>query len=71
MYGPAGIPAPVLERLSADIRAVVDSRRIRREEHRASGIDAKGMRAGELGAWTRTEIAQWAEVAKAASIKVD
>jgi tripartite-type tricarboxylate transporter receptor subunit TctC len=63
MYGPAGIPAAVLEKLSADIRAVVASPEFA-EKARALGIDAKGNTPQELDAWTRSEIARWAEVAK-------
>jgi tripartite-type tricarboxylate transporter receptor subunit TctC len=70
MYGPAGIPAPVLEKLSADIRAVVNSAEFA-EKARRLGIDAKGNTPAELDAWTRSEIARWAEVAKAANISAD
>jgi tripartite-type tricarboxylate transporter receptor subunit TctC len=70
IYGPAGIPAPVLEKLSADIRAVVDSAAFA-EKSRALGIEAKGNTPAELDAWTRAQIARWAEVAKAADIKAD
>jgi tripartite-type tricarboxylate transporter receptor subunit TctC len=70
MYGPAGIPAPVLQKLSADIRAVVNSAEFA-EKARRLGIDAKGNTPDELDAWTRSEIARWAEVAKAANISAD
>jgi tripartite-type tricarboxylate transporter receptor subunit TctC len=67
IYGPAGIAAPVLEKLSADIRAVVNSPEFA-EKARALGIDATGNTPQQLDAWTRTEIARWAEVARAANI---
>jgi tripartite-type tricarboxylate transporter receptor subunit TctC len=70
MYGPAGIPVPVLQKLSADIRAVVNSTEFA-EKARRLGIDAKGNTPDELDAWTRSEIARWAEVAKAANISAD
>src|SRR5215468_50490 len=70
MYGPAGIPALVLEKLSADIRAVVASAAFA-ENARRLGIDAKGNTPQELDAWTRSEIARWAEVARAANITAD
>jgi tripartite-type tricarboxylate transporter receptor subunit TctC len=70
MYGPAGIPGPVLEKLSADIRAAVASREFTEKASRL-GIDARGNTPAELDAWTRAEIARWAEVAKAANIKAD
>src|SRR5262249_5040965 len=70
MYGPAGIPAPVLEKLSADIRAAVASPEFAEKAQRL-GIDAKGNTPQELDAWTRAEIERWAEVAKAANITAD
>ena len=70
LYGPAGIPAPVLEKLCADVRAVADSREFA-EKTRHLGIDAKGNTPGELDAWARGEIARWAEIAKAANITAD
>src|SRR5262245_2822700 len=41
MYGPAGIPAPVLDKLSADLRAVVNSSAFA-EKARHLGIAARG-----------------------------
>jgi tripartite-type tricarboxylate transporter receptor subunit TctC len=70
LYGPAGIPAPVLDKLSADVRAVAGSREFA-EKTRHLGIDAEGNTPAELDAWARGEIARWAEIAKAANIKAD
>jgi tripartite-type tricarboxylate transporter receptor subunit TctC len=70
MYGPAGIPAPVLDKLSADLRAIVNSA-VFAEKARHLGIAANGNTPAELDAWTRNEIARWAEVAKAANISAD
>ena len=67
LFGPSGIPAPVLDKLSADIRAVVGSREFA-DKTRHLGIDAKGNTTAELDAWARGEIAKWAEIAKAANI---
>jgi tripartite-type tricarboxylate transporter receptor subunit TctC len=70
LYGPSGIPAPVMARVSADVRAIVDSVEFR-EKTKHLGIHTWGTTPQELDAWTRNEIARWAEVAKAANIKVD
>ncbi len=67
---PAGVPQPVLEKLSADIRAVVSSEAFR-EKTKHLGINAYGNTPAELSAWMRTEIARWQEVAKAANLKAD
>jgi tripartite-type tricarboxylate transporter receptor subunit TctC len=66
--GPAGIPRPVLEKLSADIRAVVDSRAFA-ERTANLGIDAKGNTPVELEAWMRGEIDKWTRIVRAANIK--
>jgi tripartite-type tricarboxylate transporter receptor subunit TctC len=52
------------------MRAVVSSAAFA-EKARHLGIDAKGNTPAELDAWTRSEIARWAEVAKAANIGAD
>jgi len=50
--GPAGIPRPVLERLSVDIRAAVGSREFA-DRTANLGIDAWGNTPTELEAWMR------------------
>ena len=70
LVAPAGVPAPVLEKLSADIRAVVNSEAFR-EKTKHLGINAYGNTPAELGAWMRSEIARWQQVAKAANMKAE
>ena len=70
LVGPAGIPAPVLEKLSADIRSVVNSAEFA-EKTKHLGIFPRGNTPRELDAWMRAETARWAEVAKAANITAD
>jgi tripartite-type tricarboxylate transporter receptor subunit TctC len=70
LYGPSGIPAPVLTKVSTDVRAIVESSEFR-EKTKHLPILTWGTTPQELDAWTRKEIANWAEVAKAANIKVD
>ena len=67
---PAGVPQPVLEKLSAEIRAVVSSDAFR-EKTKHLGINAYGNTPAELSAWMRSEIARWQEVAKAANLKAE
>ena len=70
MVTPSGLPAPVLEKLSADIRAVVNSDAFKdRVKH--LGINAYGNTPAELSAWMKGEIARWQEVAKAANLKAN
>jgi tripartite-type tricarboxylate transporter receptor subunit TctC len=70
LVAPAGVPAPILDKLSADIRAVVSSEAFR-DKTRHLGINAYGNTPAELSAWMRGEIARWQEVAKAANLKAD
>ena len=70
LVAPAGVPAPVLDKLSADIRAVVNSPEFANKV-RNLGIFPLGNTPQELDAWMRKEIARWAEIAKAANIKAD
>jgi tripartite-type tricarboxylate transporter receptor subunit TctC len=67
---PAGVPKPVLEKLSADIRTVVNSKEFA-EKTRHLGIFPKGNTPAELDQWMRQETARWVEIAKAANIKAE
>lgn len=70
LVAPAGVPAPVLDKLSADTRAVVNSSEFAGKVSQL-GIFPFGNTPQELDAWMRKEIARWAEIAKAANIKAD
>jgi tripartite-type tricarboxylate transporter receptor subunit TctC len=68
MIGPAGIPPPVLEKLSTYVGAVVDSPEFA-ERTRSLGIDAKSMTPHELDQWFDKELARWTEIAREANLK--
>lgn len=68
MIGPAGIPPPVLDKLTAYVGAVVDSPEFA-ERTRSLGIDAKSMTPHELDQWFDKELARWTEIAKEANLK--
>src|SRR5215813_4714364 len=63
MIGPAGIPPPVLDKLSAYVGAVVDSPEFAART-RALGIDAKSTTPHQLDVWFAKEMARWTEIAK-------
>ncbi len=67
---PAGVPAPVLARLSADIRAVVGSREFA-DRTASLGIDAWGNTPAELDAWMRGEMEKWAQIVRQGNIKTE
>lgn len=70
LIAPAGVPVPVLEKISADVRAVVNSDAFKdRVKH--LGINAYGNTPAELWAWMQGEIGRWQQVAKAANLKAD
>jgi tripartite-type tricarboxylate transporter receptor subunit TctC len=70
LIGPAGIPEPILNKLSSDIAAVIDSKEFA-ERTKALGIKPYGTTSAELDTWMRKEIANWKTIADAAHIKVE
>jgi tripartite-type tricarboxylate transporter receptor subunit TctC len=70
LFAPSGVPAPVIAKVSSDVREIVESTAFR-DKTKHLGIHTWGTTPQELDAWTRSEIANWAKVAKAANIKVD
>jgi tripartite-type tricarboxylate transporter receptor subunit TctC len=70
LVAPAGVPAPVLNKLSADIRSVINSAEFS-ERVRHLGIFPSGNTPQELEGWMREQIARWREIATAADIKAD
>ena len=70
VIGPAGIPAPIRDKLAADIGAVVDSAAFK-ERVKPLGIDAWSDKPAELNTWFAQEIDKWAELARQANIKAE
>jgi tripartite-type tricarboxylate transporter receptor subunit TctC len=70
IFGPANMPKPIVDKLAADIRAVVLSPEFA-ERTKNLGIDPKPMTPEELGAWVQSEIVRWRGIAEAANIKVE
>jgi tripartite-type tricarboxylate transporter receptor subunit TctC len=70
IFGPAGMPKPLVDKLAGDIRAVVLSPEFA-EKTKNLGIEPKAMAPDELAAWVAAEIARWREIARAANIKLD
>ena len=68
--GPAGIPAAVLDRLSADVSAVLASR-ASTVRAKPFGIDAKGNTPAELWTWIQDKIEKWHRIVTAAHIMAD
>ena len=70
IFAPAGVPQPVVDRLSAElIKAVKDPDTTAKLV--AQGIEPGGMTPAELAAFQKSEVEKWARVIKAGNIKVD
>jgi len=70
IFAPAGVPQPVVDRLSAElIKAVKDPDTTAKLV--AQGIEPGGMTPAELGAFQKSEVEKWARVIKAGNIKLD
>jgi tripartite-type tricarboxylate transporter receptor subunit TctC len=65
-----GTPGPIIEKLSADIRAIVASDAFL-DRVKNLGINSYGNTPAELRAWMTKEMARWKEVAQASNIKGD
>jgi tripartite-type tricarboxylate transporter receptor subunit TctC len=70
VFAPAGVPVPLLEQLSADIRAVVSSPGFE-ERVMQLGVRPTPMSRMELEAFFEREMAKWRDVARAAHISLD
>jgi tripartite-type tricarboxylate transporter receptor subunit TctC len=67
---PAATPKEVLARLNGDVLKVLKNEELRKKIADL-GADVVGNPAEEFGAAMRAESAQWAEVIKAAGIRVE
>jgi tripartite-type tricarboxylate transporter receptor subunit TctC len=70
IFAPAGVPRPVVDRLSAEMIKAVNDPDIKAKLV-AQGVEPSGMTPAELGAFQKAEIDKWARVIKAGNIKVD
>ena len=66
----AGLPAPVLGKLSADIRAVVASPEFH-DRTRALGVEPAGSTPEETDRYLHNEIRKWSDIVRKANLKLD
>jgi tripartite-type tricarboxylate transporter receptor subunit TctC len=66
----AGLPAPVLNKLSADIRAVVASPEFH-DRTRALGVEPAGSTPEETDRYLHNEIRKWSDIVRKANLKLD
>jgi tripartite-type tricarboxylate transporter receptor subunit TctC len=70
IFAPAGLPRPVVDRLSAEMIKAVNDPEVK-SKLVAQGIEPGGMTPAELAAFQKSEVEKWARVIKAGNIKVD
>jgi tripartite-type tricarboxylate transporter receptor subunit TctC len=70
LFGPAGLPKPVLDRLAEATAKVVASKPVH-ERFVSLGAEPKSSTPEEFAQLVRTDVARWARVVKEANIKLD
>ena len=70
VMAPAGTPKPIVERLNAEIRKVVNSAEVK-DAWAKQGAASLNMSTEEFGQYIREDIAKWAKIVKISGAKVD
>ncbi|MDB5500174.1 MAG: LacI family transcriptional regulator [Tardiphaga sp.] len=70
LYTTAGTPKPVVDRLSQELAAIVDSPGFK-DKFEAMGFEVKSSTPDELGAYAASETKRWGEIIKALDIKLN
>lgn len=70
IVAPAGTPRPIVERLNAEVRKILDTPETR-EAWGKQGADPMVMTADEFGAFIKAEIDKWAKVAQTAGVRMN
>jgi tripartite-type tricarboxylate transporter receptor subunit TctC len=70
MFAPAGMPKPVLARISAEVMRAVHAAEVKKV-FETDGATPVGSTPGEFALVLKSEIDKWTKVAKAANIKLE
>jgi tripartite-type tricarboxylate transporter receptor subunit TctC len=70
IMAPAATPRPIVERLNAEIRKVVNNPEVR-DAWAKQGAAPMSMSTDEFAAFMREDIAKWANIVKISGAKVD
>jgi tripartite-type tricarboxylate transporter receptor subunit TctC len=70
IFGPAGMPAPVIDRLAAALRKALTVESVR-ERYRAMGVEVMDMSQPEFAAYVKADYEKWRKVAREANIVVE
>ena len=71
VFGPAGLPEPVLDRLRAEIRKALDSQEVKQRLARAGGLEPYLTTVDEFDALIRREYDKYGKVVKELGLKID
>jgi len=69
LVGPAGMPAPVAQKISAELRRILQLPEVR-EKLAGMGLDASGTSDAEYGEFIKAEISKYAKIVKAAGVTI-
>ncbi len=70
LFAPKGTPAPVIERMSAELRKALASDAIK-ESWAKSGSPIPTLMGAEFGKFVTSEVARWGKVVKDAGVKLE
>lgn len=70
IFVPAGTPAPIVERLHKEIRTILAQPDMQ-EKMKGFGMEPADMTTAQIAAFQKAEVDKWAQVIKAANIKVE
>jgi tripartite-type tricarboxylate transporter receptor subunit TctC len=70
LFGPAGLPAPVLEKLHAALRKALAMETVR-EKYRSMGVEVMDMGQPEFAAYVKADFEKWRLVARERNIVVE
>jgi len=70
LLAPAGTPKPIVDRLQAEVAAVLQMPEVR-ERYSVIGVDPVGNKPEEYAAQIRADLARWGPVVKQANIRVE
>jgi putative tricarboxylic transport membrane protein len=70
IFGPAGMPAPVVAKLHAALRKALTVESVR-ERYRSMGVEVMSMSQPEFAAYVKTDFEKWRQVARERNIVVE
>ena len=70
IFVPTGTPAPIVERLHKEIRTILAQPDMQ-DKMKAFGMEPADLTTAQIAAFQKAEVDKWAQVIKAANIKVD